>query len=188
MAHIKDNIVTEGMSGKLGNKIVFRNVGGKTIVAKRPTPSGKEDTEEQKKHKLRFRTGAIYAKKAIQDPILREAYGARAKPGQSPYNVAMADFFNAPEIIEVDLSFFTGVKGSPLVVQVVDDHEVIEVKVAIYDPQGGLLEEGPATLHENGINWVYTTQKAITTISGHTLSIQATDQPGNKVEREEVLS
>ena len=54
MAHIKDNIVTEGMSGKLGNKIVFRNVGGKTIVAKRPIPSGKEDTEEQKKHKLRF--------------------------------------------------------------------------------------------------------------------------------------
>ena len=70
MAHIKDNIITEGMSGKLGNKIVFRNVGGKTIVAKRTTSSGKEDTEEQIKHTLRFRTGVVYAKKAIQAPIL----------------------------------------------------------------------------------------------------------------------
>jgi hypothetical protein len=36
MAKVGDNIVTTGLSGKLGNLIVFRNRGGKTIVAKAP--------------------------------------------------------------------------------------------------------------------------------------------------------
>ncbi len=188
MAYIKDNIITEGMSGKLGNRVVFRNVGGKTIVAKRPTPTEREDTEQQKNHKLRFRTGAVYAKTATKDPILREAYAARVKPGQSPYNVAMADFYNAPEIGKIDLGSFTGAKGSEITAQVIDDHEVIEVKVAIYDPQGALLEEGPATLNGNGIDWVYTTQKALATLSGSSIIIQASDLPGNTTEREEVLS
>ncbi len=138
MAYVKKNIVTEGLSGKLGNNIVFRNVGGKTIVTVKPDTSKRTDSEAQKQHKRRFRAGTINAKKASQDPIIREGYAAKVKPGQSPYNIALADYFNAPEINEVDLSFFRGTKGSPVLVQVTDDYLVTEVKVAIYDPQGGL--------------------------------------------------
>ncbi len=36
MAKVGNNIVTTGLSGKLGNLIVFRNRGGKTIVSKTP--------------------------------------------------------------------------------------------------------------------------------------------------------
>ncbi|MCE5345752.1 MAG: hypothetical protein LLG13_05605 [Bacteroidales bacterium] len=36
MVKVGDNIVTTGLSGKLGNLIVFCNRGGKTIVAKAP--------------------------------------------------------------------------------------------------------------------------------------------------------
>ena len=36
MAKVGDNIVTTGLSGKLGNLIVFRNRGGQTYVAKAP--------------------------------------------------------------------------------------------------------------------------------------------------------
>lgn len=36
MAKAGDNIVTAGLGGKLGNLIVFRNLSGKTYVAKAP--------------------------------------------------------------------------------------------------------------------------------------------------------
>jgi hypothetical protein len=37
MAKIIDNLVTEGLSGKLGKRLVFRkSKGGKTILATRP--------------------------------------------------------------------------------------------------------------------------------------------------------
>ena len=36
MAKIKKNIVTSGLSKKLGNDLVFRQVNGKTIVASTP--------------------------------------------------------------------------------------------------------------------------------------------------------
>jgi len=188
MAYVKKNIVTEGLSGKLGNNIVFRNVGGKTVVAVKPDTSNRQDSEAQKYQKRRFKAGSTYAVNALQDPLVKESYALRTKPGQTPYNVALADFLNAPVIEEVNLSTFSGAKGSPIRMLVVDDHEVTEVKVAIYDPQGGLVEEGNATLHENGIDWVYTTQKALATVSGSSIFIQASDLPGNTVEREEVLS
>lgn len=188
MAHVKKNIVTEGLSGKLGNNIVFRNVGNKTIVAVKPDVSKRVDSEAQKQHKRRFRAGTTYAKKASQDPSLREGYAVKVKPGQSPYNIALADFLNAPEISEPDLSFFKGAKGSQLLLQVTDDYLVTEVKVAIYDAQGGLVEEGMASPHENGVDWIYTTQKAMTSVSGSSVFIQASDLPGNKAEREIAIS
>lgn len=48
MAHVKKNIVTEGLSSMLGNSIVFRNRGGKTIVSVKPDASNREATETQK--------------------------------------------------------------------------------------------------------------------------------------------
>jgi len=188
MAYVKKNIVTEGLSGKLGNNIVFRNRGGKTVVAVKPDVSNRETTEAQKYNQGRFRRANQYAKTALKDPIAYEQYAARTKPGQSAYNVAMADFMHAPDIEAVDLGTYQGAKGSQLLLQVTDDHMVTEVVVSLYDAQGGLLEEGPADLHENGIDWVYTTQKANNSVSGTRLHISATDVPGNTTEREEVIA
>lgn len=55
------------------------------------------------------------------------------------------------------------------------------------------MEEGTAALHENGVDWVYITQKANANVSGTKLRINASDRrpgdlPGNKVEREEVIA
>ncbi len=187
MAYVKDNVLTEGISGKLG-PMVFRVVHGKTVIAKKAVLKEREDSEAQKKTRRRFLKGSQYAKKILQDPIMKQAYALRTKPGQSPYNVALADYMNVPEIEAVDLSTFNGTKGSKVGLQVVDDHQVLEVKVAIYDPQGGLVEEGMAALADNGVDWVYTTQKALATVSGSSVVVQASDLPGNVAERAEVLS
>ena len=135
----------------------------------------------------RFRKAAQYAKKATQDKATKALYAARTKPGQSPYNVALADSMNAPEIDVVDFGLYKGAKGSQLLLQVSDDHMVSEVVVSLFDAQGGLLEEGTAEMHENGIDWVYTTQKQNASISGSKLRISASDLPGNRAEREEVI-
>lgn len=42
MPIIRDNMVTEGMSGMLGDMLVFKNYRGKTIVCKRPSKPRKQ--------------------------------------------------------------------------------------------------------------------------------------------------
>lgn len=188
MAHVKNNIVTEGLSGKLGNTIVFRQWGGKTVVAVKPTSTKREPTEKQKEQHLRFRKGSRYAQQAIQNPTLKAAYQQETRGGQSAYNVAMADFLNQPDITELDLGTYTGTKGHAFTIQAEDDHLVADVQVAIYNPAGNLLEQGPAELHDNGVDWVYTTQKAIGQPKGSKLVVQASDLPGNVTTLEKVLA
>ena len=65
MAKVGDNIVTTGLSGKLGNLIVFRNRGGSTIVAKAPKKKVTEWSEAQEQHRLRFQEAVLYAKSII---------------------------------------------------------------------------------------------------------------------------
>ncbi len=187
MAKVKNNIVTEGLSGMLGDRIVFRQRAGKTIVSVKPQVSA-EKSEAQLKQMLNFKESTIYANKMMKDPIMKEAYGLRAKPGQSAYTVAMADFLNAPDINLVDFSLYDGKKGSQLIIRASDDHVVTEVRVAIYGLDGTLLEEGNATPEENGLDWAYTTQKATTEVQGNRLEIKAIDLPGNRAERSEVVA
>lgn len=188
MAHVKNNIVTEGISGKLGNTIVFRQWGGKTVVAVKPTPTKRKPTEKQKEHHLRFRKGSRYAQQAIRNPTLKAAYQQETRGGQTAYNVAMADAMNQPEITELNLGAYTGTKGHAITIKAEDDHLVADVQVAIYSPAGNLLEQGPAGLHDNGLDWVYVTQKANGQPKGSKLVVQASDLPGNVATLEEVLA
>lgn len=184
MAHVKKNVVTEGLSGKLGNNIVFRNRGGKTVVSVTPEKKKWQPTEAQHQHTRRFRQAIAYGKQALQDPATKAAYEARAKNGQSAFNVAVADYLNAPDMYEADFGTYQGAKGSQLVLPVVDDHLVTEVTVALYNQAGALVEEGPATLHDNGVDWLYTTQKQNANVAGSKLIVRASDLPGNTLEKE----
>lgn len=187
MAKVKNNIVTEGLSGKLGDRIVFRQRAGNTIVAVKPQMP-EQRTEAQKKHASKFRDASQYAAKALKDPNIKAAYALRAKAGQSAYNVALADYLMAPDINEIDLSLYDGKKGSQLRIRVSDDYMVSEVSVAIYNAEGILLEEGNAEPAENSTDWSYTTQKASTEVQGNRLTIRAFDLPGNRSEKTEVVA
>ncbi|MEK6478164.1 hypothetical protein WJR50_11535 [Catalinimonas sp. 4WD22] len=136
----------------------------------------------------KFKEGAQYASKAILDPNIKAAYAERARPGLSAYSVALTDFLKAPDISLVDFSQYDGKKGSQLIIRASDDHMVAEVSVAIYDVNGVLLEEGSAIPEENGLDWTYATQKATTEVQGNRLEIRATDLPGNRSQRSEVVA
>lgn len=62
MAVVKKNIITEGLSGKLGDTIVFRRRDGRTIVATRPETSDRELSQTEIEHRSKFREAVIYAR------------------------------------------------------------------------------------------------------------------------------
>ena len=144
-------------------------------MAVKPTLTERELTEAQKKQQRKFREGSRYARQAIQDPAVRAAYEQRSKDGQTAYNVAMADYLNLPDIAELDLAGYTGGRGQRVVIQAIDDHLVADVQVAIYNQAGNLVEQGAAELADNGIDWVYTTQKANGQAKGSKLVVRASD-------------
>ena len=186
MAKVGDNIVTTGLSGKLGNLIVFRNRGGNTIVAKAPKKQT-EWSEAQQQHRLRFQEAVLYAKNAITDEATKQNYKASAEEDESAYNVAVADFFNAPHINEIDVSHYTGQPDSYIQVRAVDDFEVKEVTVSIQNSDGTEVESGSAILQEGSIWWRYTATATNESLEGDKIIIRVSDIPGNLTEQEKEI-
>ena len=187
MAKIGDNIVTTGFSGKLGNLLVFRNRGGKTIVSKAPQKKEQEPSEVQEQHQLRFQEAILYAKAAIADPAQKEAYKASAEKGQSAYNVAVADFLNAPKINEINLSQYTGQPDSYIQVRAVDDFKVTEVSVTILNSDGSEVEHGMAELQPGSVWWKYTATTVNESLVGDKIIVRVSDIPGNLTEKDQQI-
>ena len=74
MATVKKNLVTEGLSGKLGDMLIFRTgKSGKTIVTT-ASKTNDSNTEAQKIHRAKFQMAAVYGKAAMTDPITKASY------------------------------------------------------------------------------------------------------------------
>lgn len=179
MAKIYFNEVTHGLQGKFGDLMVFKQVNGKTIVAKRPAKTGTPPSSDQLLVQQRFKDSAAYAKTAIQDPVLKERYSANAKKGQSAYNRAFADFFNPPTLSNVKVEAYQGVIGNPIIIRATDDFELQDVNVQILDPTGQMIETGQATLLNNGLDWQYLATVSNAVTAGSKIVFTATDLPGN---------
>ncbi len=94
---VKNNVLTEGLSGKF-QQVVFRQRAGKTVVAKWPAITNLPATAAQQTIRVSFSDAVAFAKSILTDPALKLAYKAKAKPGQSAFNAAIADFLNHPGI------------------------------------------------------------------------------------------
>jgi len=98
-----------GLSGTLGDQLVqVRQAGrgGQTIIRAKPRPSKAEPTPAQIGRQERFREATAYAKDAaVQEPIYAEKAAGTPK---TAYNVALADWYHTPEILDVDLEGWTG--------------------------------------------------------------------------------
>jgi len=160
MARVKKNVVMKGLSGSLGDQVVIkRDKAGRTIVSVMPTfPDDREFSDAQKEHMADFRRATQYAKAAARSQAIY-AEKAEGTP-MSAYNVAVGDWFNAPEIGEIDLSGWTGQAGEPIRIEAWDDVMVKRVTVMVADAEGVLLEQGAAVQEEGGLWWVYTTTQA----------------------------
>ncbi|CEN42276.1 hypothetical protein [Capnocytophaga cynodegmi] len=181
MAESKNNIITHGLSGKVGNMLVFSQRNGKTIVSQKPTK--KTITSEKVKEQIvKFQQATIYAKTALKNPEVKEQYQSVAdkKQGVTAYNVAVADMLQAPKIEQIDLSDYAGQVGDTIKVRAYDDFKVASVTVHIYNSDGSLVEEGNAV--DNGLDWVYTATQTNADLSGDKIVVRATDLPANTTE------
>ncbi|MES2380007.1 MAG: hypothetical protein V4538_03135 [Bacteroidota bacterium] len=186
MAIVNKNLITKGLSGMLGGTLVFRSVGDKTVVATAPSTS-KVPTVAQKNQRERFQQAVLYAKSQMADPIIKAEYETHAKGSGAPnaYNIAVADFFNAPDITEIDLSKYLGKKGDTIRIRVTDDFKVESVSVEITNDKG--TEKGNAVMQANKLDWLYTVIDDNTSTVGNKIVIKAYDMPGNETKEEQVL-
>jgi hypothetical protein len=179
MAESKNNVITHGLSGKFGDLVVFRQKAGKTLATKAPGERNTEPSPAQLAVRQRFQSASVYAKSVNADPAAKEQYAAVAENGQTAYNVAFADFFRAPDILEIDLSAYNGQAGQPIRVKVTDDFKVKTVKIQIHNADGSLVEEGLALQTGDGPDWTYTTMAINASLSGDKITVMATDNPAN---------
>ena len=181
MAHIDKNIVTVGLSGSLGRRVVFRKaIDGGTVLATRPKFS-KTPSEMQKSHREKFQVAVMYAKAVISNPELKAAYKAASKPGVSAFAYALADFLKPPTIREVDLKEYTGEPGSKISILAIDNFRLREVRVVITDGEGKEIETGTAEKNSEGLDWIYTATAANSSLKGSRVGVTATDTPRHTV-------
>ena len=96
MAKQSNNVVTHGLSGKIGDLLVFSQRHGKTVVSKVPQRTAKA-SEKQMEHRRHFQRATLYGKSVQADPQLKELYGHAAKKGQTAYNIAVADMLQGSQ-------------------------------------------------------------------------------------------
>jgi hypothetical protein len=187
MAKSKKNVITYGLSGKIGDILMFRQVDGQTIVSSVGTPS-KTESEKQVEHRKRFQQAVLYARIAIASPETEEQYRkVAAKKKKRAFNVAVADFFNAPGIESIDLSEYGGNVGDRIRIIARDDFAVKTVTVRIINPDGSIVEEGNAVQSVSAL-WIYTATQYNESLDGDKIIVTASDLPGNKTEEELIIT
>jgi len=185
MSKVKDNMVTEGLSGKLGKQIVFRQWSGATILAKAPVMNpGLLKNEAAIKNMIRFKEATVYAKKAMSDPELKQAYESKCKACQNAYARAIQDFFSIPSVEEIDLSNYTGEPDSFIRIYATDSFRISQVQVRIEDAQGSLVEEGFAEQEEATGWWRFTAKVQNQLLEGGKVIATASNLPGNETTKE----
>ncbi|HYE67465.1 MAG TPA: hypothetical protein VEA58_02565 [Anaerovoracaceae bacterium] len=186
MAKSYNNVVTHGLSGKVGDLLVFRQRLGKTLVAKLPSRSGVY-TEAQMAHREKFRAAAYYAKSVMANPERKQLYQQGLRPGGSVFGRALGDFMKAPQVQEVSTASYDGSMGSEIQISAFDDFLVHSVAVQIKLPNGSLLEEGLAVQPDSTSPFIYKATVQNNAIAGSIVEVQVTDLPGNKTNRQIIL-
>ena len=179
---------------KLGRNLITQNPNANIVYKRRekrnPSANGEQESDfrdQLMSNPAKYQEAILYAKGEMEDPGSKEYYQENTEIEEDAYKVALADFYNAPSIDEVDLSGYKGKVGDKIIVRAVDDFAVDTVYIAIYNDDGSKLEEGYALLATNNIDWIYTATKDNSLLKHDKIIIRATDRPGNIVEKEEEL-
>ncbi len=91
MALSKNNIVTDSLSGKIGN-VIFKNYGDRTVVSKYPDMSKVVKTESQLENQYLFKAAHTYAKNMLADSKKKEAFIKTLPKGKFAYHEAVSKY------------------------------------------------------------------------------------------------
>ncbi|MEO7991370.1 MAG: hypothetical protein ABI663_17595 [Chryseolinea sp.] len=188
MALIKENDLTEGLSGKFGKKIVFRVVKGVTVATRRSTLE-RVSSQKQVAHRERFQRAAQYAKAKMKDPVAKAEYKEMAgdKAFATAFSAALRDYMVPPKVLDVKVDEFSGAAGSIIPIKVSDNVKTIRMKVSIVGATGANIESGEASYQPGDVEWNYTTKQVLPSLAGVKIVVTAIDRPGNETNFEVVL-
>jgi hypothetical protein len=161
---------------------VARNRNGKTIITIPPKRPTTDPTENQVNARRRFQLASRYAKNILQDPDKLAAYTAKSRDGLSPYILVLTDYLKPPFVDQIDASGYQGNPGDRISVTAIDDFELTEVTVKIFDATGALIEQGPCVFNLTTGNYDFTATVAVQDLMGVTIIAKATDTPGHTAE------
>lgn len=186
MGKIKNNVITKGFSGSLGEDITFRQVDGKTIFAKR-TLTSSAPTAKQQEVRDKFTEAAMHAGAAIGNPDVEQEYKvlARLQGFKTAYVAAMSDFLTEPEIGGVFTRSYKGNVGDKISMTAKIPYKIKEIDVRILSPDGTVLESGKAVANE--LKWLYVATVANAQVKGSRLELVARDRLDKEVTMQLVL-
>jgi len=93
MAILKGFSLLAGFSGRIGNQVVLRSCGSRTIMAAFPAERKNPLSEKQKAHQEKFRAAVEYVQRVRNNPELLAAYVRVTPKGKFVHNIIMADYF-----------------------------------------------------------------------------------------------
>jgi hypothetical protein len=170
MAKVKKNMMLKGLSGSIGPDHYARvTKNGKTIISHKPDFGNRQFSEAQLNHQSGMKTAAAYAKVASKDnPIYTKKAAGTSK---NAYNLALKDWFKAPEIDSMDW------QNGLIRVSATDNVQVTKVVITVLDHDGQSLEQGEAEL-VMGVWWDYRA------VNKGRIQVEAWDFAGNVTCRE----
>ena len=91
MAISKYNIVTDALTGKVGN-VIFKNYGNKTVISRHPDMSKVVKSAKQIENQWRFKEAQMYAKSIVSDPEKKEAFKKTIPKDKIVYYAAISKY------------------------------------------------------------------------------------------------
>jgi hypothetical protein len=162
-----------------GELVIYETGSGKKIVARKPSfDDNLTYTENQTMRDAALRDAAMYASFAeSQEDYIQIA----EQTGSTAYALAVADWYGAPKVLEINLDDWTGQPGETIRVKARDNVLVARVTLMIRDHDSQLVEMGEAVHSEaGGLWWTYTTQSQVSLTPFPHVQAIAFDLPGNR--------
>ena len=153
----------------MGGLVFRQRADGTTIVSAAPEFKDRKFSEKQLAHQSHFKQASAYATEAAKTEPIYADLAERMRT--SAYQVALTDRLNAPAIHGVER------RGGHIDIYATDDVQVTKVYVTISNDDGVTLEQGSATLVQDGW-WEYETE-----VYGNVL-VEAYDLAGNITRQE----
>jgi hypothetical protein len=178
MANIFDHVFRLGGTSE-DRFINYKTRSGKTITTDKALFDNKQKYIKTKKGQeiaaLEATTYANFAHR--QEVYLRKARGT----GTTPYYMALADWFEPPKVLQINIDDWTGKIGQTIHIKARDNLKVARVSVVIRDAEENVLEMGEAVQASTGSAWwSYTTRSQVTMSPFPVVEATAQDRPGNR--------
>jgi len=91
---VEDNVLLEGLSGKINGWIYYQRF-GKTFIRKASGSYNKIPTEKQAVVRARFTEAHHFAQSVINDPVRKAQYEKKAKGLCTAYSMAVSEYLRS---------------------------------------------------------------------------------------------